>query len=359
MSMNRQFYVYEWFIVDTLEVFYVGKGKGLRRFETKHRNKYFKNIFSKYNCDVRIHEMGLTEREAWGIERERIAELKFLGKARANFHEGGQGGNTGNYKAVSMKLLGLKKSDQTRIKISLAKRGSLNPFYGKKRLDHSKRMSGKNNPMFNKSPFDNKTEEEMQMIRENMRKANSGENNGFYGKNHKENTKEILRHKSKIRFSTKENHPFYGKHHTDTTKEKIGLKSKGRIGYWKDKKLSFETKDKISKSKQGSTHSEETRVKMSLRMTGNNINNGRKQTHKTKEKISIAVFGGKNPSAKSVVLLDNNQKIVKEFSCKKDLYEYSKNNFPTPNKRPVIDDCIRNGKLFHGFYIKIKSEVNS
>jgi hypothetical protein len=86
-----EYYVYEWFILETGEIFHIGKGKYRRMFDKKNnRNKYFKNIVSKYECDVRIFKDNLTEEEAWKIEKERIAELR----PRTNFHVGGSGGDT-------------------------------------------------------------------------------------------------------------------------------------------------------------------------------------------------------------------------------------------------------------------------
>ena len=37
----KRFYVYEWYNVDSGEVFYVGKGTGYRYKRTENRNKYF------------------------------------------------------------------------------------------------------------------------------------------------------------------------------------------------------------------------------------------------------------------------------------------------------------------------------
>lgn len=93
--MRNNFYVYEWFIVDTLEIFHVGKGKDERMYQTtNNRNKHFKNIVNKYNCSVRLYKSNLTEQEAWDIEKKRISELKIVGQAKTNYHIGGRGGDT-------------------------------------------------------------------------------------------------------------------------------------------------------------------------------------------------------------------------------------------------------------------------
>lgn len=48
------FYVYEWYIKETNEIFYVGKGSGQRYKVTYNRNKLFNEIIQKHNCDSRI-----------------------------------------------------------------------------------------------------------------------------------------------------------------------------------------------------------------------------------------------------------------------------------------------------------------
>jgi len=40
---NKKYYVYEWFMKDTGEIFYVGKGSG-KRYKFKDRNYIFKDI---------------------------------------------------------------------------------------------------------------------------------------------------------------------------------------------------------------------------------------------------------------------------------------------------------------------------
>lgn len=48
------FYVYEWYIIDTNEIFYIGKGKDKRYKITSKRNKLFTDTIQKYNCNSRI-----------------------------------------------------------------------------------------------------------------------------------------------------------------------------------------------------------------------------------------------------------------------------------------------------------------
>lgn len=49
-----EFYIYEWYRIDTGEIFYVGKGKGTRYTQKKNRSKMFRDYINKYNCYRRI-----------------------------------------------------------------------------------------------------------------------------------------------------------------------------------------------------------------------------------------------------------------------------------------------------------------
>ena len=48
------FYVYEWYIKETNEIFYVGKGSEQRYKVTYDRNKLFNEIIQNHNCESRI-----------------------------------------------------------------------------------------------------------------------------------------------------------------------------------------------------------------------------------------------------------------------------------------------------------------
>lgn len=87
------FYVYEWYIVETGEVIYVGKGTGLRYKVRKH-NKFFNDMISRYKCESRIVKAFEDEKEAFLFEYDRIAELKSNGQCVCNIRDGGFGGTT-------------------------------------------------------------------------------------------------------------------------------------------------------------------------------------------------------------------------------------------------------------------------
>ena len=48
-----KFYVYEWFIIETKEIFYVGKGCR-NRYKVRKHNKLFNSILENNNCASRI-----------------------------------------------------------------------------------------------------------------------------------------------------------------------------------------------------------------------------------------------------------------------------------------------------------------
>lgn len=85
------FYIYEWYIIDTNEVIYVGKGSK-KRYLSKQHNNIFKEFIKRYNCKSRIIEYFENEQEAYKKEFERINELKDIGQCVCNKCIGGNGG---------------------------------------------------------------------------------------------------------------------------------------------------------------------------------------------------------------------------------------------------------------------------
>lgn len=129
----KEFYVYRWYYKDTNETFHIGKGKGQRYKEkNQSRNQYFKNIVEKEQDNVTSEILydNLSEEEAWDLEKKLIKEYKAKGECKTNFHEGGCGGNTGNYN-------NLERSKK--LSIAAKKRvGELNPMYGKHHSEETK-----------------------------------------------------------------------------------------------------------------------------------------------------------------------------------------------------------------------------
>lgn len=147
---------------------YLGSGKILK----KSINKYGKENFKK---EILIKCNTLEELN----EYEKYFIKKYNAINRSDFYniaEGGTGGRTWQnysekekekslkkYKGKNSKLygiprsektkekirlgnLGKKRSEETRRRISESQKGEKHHFYGKKRLDHSKRMKGEKHP---------------------------------------------------------------------------------------------------------------------------------------------------------------------------------------------------------------------
>lgn len=87
------YYVYEWFVVETGEIIYVGKGTG-RRFKVRKHNKFFNDFIKRQKCDSRVIKSFEDEKDAFSYEHERVAELKAIGQCVCNIYEGGFGGTT-------------------------------------------------------------------------------------------------------------------------------------------------------------------------------------------------------------------------------------------------------------------------
>lgn len=87
------FYVYEWYVKSTGEIFYVGKGSG-DRYKVTNRNDLFKEKIQNNQCEVRIIKRFEDEQEAFQYESQRIKELKSINQCSCNIQEGGFGGMT-------------------------------------------------------------------------------------------------------------------------------------------------------------------------------------------------------------------------------------------------------------------------
>lgn len=74
-SKHKDFYVYVWFIKDTLEVFYVGKGRG-DRYKTFHERAYeAEKVRNSYETDTHFVQTDLTEEQALILESKVMAYI--------------------------------------------------------------------------------------------------------------------------------------------------------------------------------------------------------------------------------------------------------------------------------------------
>ena len=87
------YYVYEWFVVETNEVIYVGKGSG-RRYKVRRHNRFFDDFIRRVPCSSRIVKTFDDEKSAFDYEFRRVCELKALGQCVCNIIFGGTGGTT-------------------------------------------------------------------------------------------------------------------------------------------------------------------------------------------------------------------------------------------------------------------------
>lgn len=74
-SSENDFYVYEWFIKSTGEIFYVGKGRGDRYKEYHERAYDAEKVRDLYDTDVRFVSKGLTEDEALELETAEMTRI--------------------------------------------------------------------------------------------------------------------------------------------------------------------------------------------------------------------------------------------------------------------------------------------
>lgn len=91
LILKKDFYVYEWFNIDTNEVFYVGKGRLNRYKNIVQRNKYFKNYYNKYKCNVRKVKTKMEESDAFKLEIKLIEDYRKISQAQCNLSNGGEG----------------------------------------------------------------------------------------------------------------------------------------------------------------------------------------------------------------------------------------------------------------------------
>ena len=99
----NEYYVYKWLISDTGEVFYIGKGKGRRCYQTRRRNKFFLDIYKSHNCHVEIIEDGLTEDIAFKKEKYWIKFYREETNYRLTNQTDGGEGTSGHAVSMSVK----------------------------------------------------------------------------------------------------------------------------------------------------------------------------------------------------------------------------------------------------------------
>lgn len=115
------FYVYEWYIKNSGEIIYVGKGCHNRYKVTKH-NRLFDEMIKRYQCTSRIIKYFDSEKEAYAYEYQRVNELKTIGQCVCNINKGGAGGTVDWWTDEKRKLYSehnVMRSENQRQRMSL------------------------------------------------------------------------------------------------------------------------------------------------------------------------------------------------------------------------------------------------
>lgn len=118
------------------------------------------SVYNKYECDVRIVAEGLTNEVACGLEIKRIADMKEIGQAYCNFTNGGTGFSTGKSNPIHKRIASGEVSYFAERKFF----GEENGFYGRKHTEETKKKIsesrkgkggrfGKGNPMYDKRRY--------------------------------------------------------------------------------------------------------------------------------------------------------------------------------------------------------------
>jgi len=169
MSKEKRFYVYEWYNVDSGEVFYVGKGTGTRYKQVSDgasRNNYFKNYHKKHDCDVRLVAEKLSNKNALIQEAERILFYRKIGQCKTNLTDGGE--NPPALSGEKNGMFGKTHSKETRDIMSRKHKAG-----GK--------FKGNKNPQFGVSPKDRMDKKTYAEWRKKQKARKFGETNPNYG----------------------------------------------------------------------------------------------------------------------------------------------------------------------------------
>lgn len=205
MQEDRRFCVYEHIRNDTNQCFYVGKGT-IQRANSKIRNPHHDRIANKVGMTVRIVKDNLTEKEAFKLEHDTICHYVY----------------DLNY---GIDIIGYNNKENENghlTNCSFGGEGSVGMVHTKEWCEqHSKQMTGSNNPMFGKNALDYMTEEARQKLKQTQSINSSGKNNPMYGISPKERMdEETYKHwyQKRVENSTGEKNPNFG---NDTLHKKL------------------------------------------------------------------------------------------------------------------------------------------
>lgn len=182
MDEAKVYYVYIWYIEETNEVFYVGKGKDKRYKQTSGRNKFFTDMCTTHNCSVKKIYEDLTEAEAFQKEQETIKWYRENTDYRlTNQTDGGEGSSgwepSEEFKEKQSQIHKERWQDgEFREKMMIIRSDESGPYKSKEfREKISQLVQGKNNPNYNHQWTKEMKENLSQKRKENGLSAN--ENN--------------------------------------------------------------------------------------------------------------------------------------------------------------------------------------
>jgi len=220
----------------------------------KHHSRHFQRAFVKYGepaFQLEVLETVLPMRSAL-LERE-----QFYLDTLKPFRNSGY-----NVCRKADSALGVKRSDETRLKISRSRQGKPSWNKGKKR-----------------PPFSVEWKKNM---------ARPGESNPFHGKKHSAETKATISRKTKERMSDPTKNYFYDKHFS------------GEANWMYGKTHSPEARTKIAAASRGRKHSDESRALMSATRKGVPIEGNRKAVIQLKDGVEVERFAGVQIAAQAI-----------------------------------------------------------
>jgi hypothetical protein len=172
------------------EVFYIGVGNKRRPYTKSDRSDFWWKVVNKYGYEIQILKTNLTKEEAYELE---VILISWYGRrdlglgSLVNLTNGGDGSNN------------VIVSQETRDKISKIHTGSKRSEETKKRMSEKAKLRIISKETRNKMSESAKkkilTEEHKNKLYSNK----DGENNGMFGKNHSEETREKMRQKALLR----------------------------------------------------------------------------------------------------------------------------------------------------------------
>jgi len=163
-------YVYQHLRKDTKEVFYIGKGSGDRAYSTRNRNKYWHNIVNKHDYIVEILAHFTDPGDAFDCE---ISLIKSIDPV-ANLSAGGEGGSYWHRITEERREELREKARKSSIesgsieKMAEMRRGQTkdnSACIASMAEKQKEKYSGAGNPMYGRSHWHDKTEEEQQVVK--------------------------------------------------------------------------------------------------------------------------------------------------------------------------------------------------